>query len=142
MVAIIIEEVSMIRLNIITTKRCELIDITKDAAAAIRETGVKDGSAIIYCPHTTAGITINEAADPSVAGDISMKTGKLIEHRDTDYRHSEGNSDAHIKASLVGSSVTVIIEGNKLRLGTWQGIFFAEFDGPRAREAYVKVIEG
>ena len=132
----------MIRLNIITTKRCELIDITKDAAGAVRETGVKDGAAIIYCPHTKAGITINEAADPSVAGDISMKAGKLIGHRDTDYRHSEGNSDAHIKSSLVGSSVTVIIEGNKLRLGTWQGIFFAEFDGPRAREAYVKVIDG
>lgn len=141
-VAIIIEEVSMIRLNIKSTKRCELIDITKDAVAAIRETGVKDGAAIIYCPHTTAGITINEAADPSVAEDISSKTGKLIEHRDTDYRHSEGNSDAHIKSSLVGSSVTVIINSGKLALGTWQGIFFAEFDGPRSRETYVKVIEG
>ncbi len=132
----------MTKLSIKTAKRCELIDITKDVATAIRETKVKDGVAIIYCPHTTAGITINEAADPSVAEDIAMKAGKLIGQRDMDYRHPEGNSDAHIKSSLVGSSVTVIIEGNRPVLGTWQGIFFAEFDGPRTREALVKVIEG
>ena len=125
-----------------TRKRCELVDITEEAAEAVRESGVKDGIVIVYCPHTTAGITINENADPAVCRDILMKTSKVIEEGDPGYRHSEGNSDSHVKSSLVGASETIIIENGRLMLGTWQGIYFCEFDGPRSRSFFVKIIEG
>ncbi len=130
----------MKRLSVKTARRCELVDITEDVAGAVAEEGVKSGAVIVYCPHTTAGITINENADPSVVQDICMKTAKLIERDDPEYRHSEGNSDAHIKSSLVGASETVIIDNGRLVLGTWQAIYFAEFDGPRARVVFLKII--
>jgi secondary thiamine-phosphate synthase enzyme len=118
------------------------VDITDEVTEAVRESGVSDGILFVYCPHTTAGITINENADPSVPHDITMKTGKLIDRRDPDYRHGEGNSDGHIKSSLVGASEMVIIENGELVLGTWQGVFFAEFDGPRSRNVFLKIIPG
>ncbi len=130
------------RLNIETHRRCELIEITGDVERVVMEDGLTDGLVVVYSPHTTAGITINENADPSVVDDMVMKLTKVIEHRDPDYRHGEGNSDSHIKTSLVGPSQTVIVEGGKLLLGTWQGIFFVECDGPRSRKLFVKLLHG
>lgn len=130
------------RLNINTQRRCELIEITGEVERVVREGGLTDGLVVVYSPHTTAGITINENADPSVVDDMVMKLTKVIEHRDPDYRHGEGNSDSHIKTSLVGPSQTVIVEGGKLLLGTWQGIFFVECDGPRSRKLFVKTLHG
>ena len=132
----------MIALKVKTQYRCEFMDITDDVAKAVRKIRISDGILLIYCPHTTAGITINENADPSVLTDINLKTSKFIDHNDPDYRHGEGNSDSHIKSSFFGASETVIIERGKLVLGTWQGIFFAEFDGPRNREIFLKIIPG
>jgi secondary thiamine-phosphate synthase enzyme len=129
-------------LSLKTHKRCEFVDITGDINNAVRERGVTDGILLIYCPHTTAGITINENADPSVSKDIIMKTSKVIDKNDANYLHGEGNSDSHIKSSLVGSSETVIIENGRLVLGTWQGIYFTEFDGPRSRNVFLKIIPG
>ena len=122
-----------------TSIQYELIDITRSVQEAVKKTGVKDGICIIFIPHTTAAVTINENADPSVVQDILMELNKLVPFKDP-YRHMEGNSPAHIKASLVGCSEMVIVESGKLVLGTWQGIFFCEFDGPRNREVHVKVI--
>lgn len=130
------------RLNIETRKRCELIEITGEVERVVREDGLTDGLVVVYSPHTTAGITINENADPSVVDDMVMKLTKVIEHRDPDYRHGEGNSDSHIKTSLIGPSQTVIVEGGRLLLGTWQGIFFVECDGPRSRKVFVKTLHG
>ncbi|WP_456472389.1 secondary thiamine-phosphate synthase enzyme YjbQ [Methanocaldococcus sp.] len=118
-----------------------LIDITKYLYDAIKKAKVKNGIAIIYCPHTTAAITINENADPSVREDIIKFLSYLIP-KDFNYKHLEGNSDAHIKSSLVGCSEVIIIEDGKPILGTWQSLFFAEFDGPRRRKVYIKIIEG
>ena len=132
----------MIRLGVRTRKRCEFVDITGEVAGAVEKSGVTEGVVLVYCPHTTAGITINENADPSVVHDITMKTSKLVEHDDPGYLHAEGNSDSHIKSSLVGASETIIIDRGRLVLGTWQGIYFAEFDGPRTREVFLKIIEG
>lgn len=132
----------MIRINLQSRERCELIDITDRVVQAVRSSGVTNGMAVIYSPHTTAGITINENADPSVIDDIDMKLSKLVNHNDRDYRHGEGNSDSHIKSSLIGASETVIIEEGRPVLGTWQGIFFAEFDGPRSRNVLIKIISG
>jgi len=117
----------------------EMIDITSDIQKLVTAENLQQGHVIAYVPHTTAGITINEGADPSVQRDIIETLKKLIPEHD-DYRHMEGNSDAHIKASLMGSSVTVIVENNKLFLGTWQHIFFYEGDGPRHRRVYVDLI--
>jgi secondary thiamine-phosphate synthase enzyme len=130
------------RLNIETRRRCELLEITGEVERVVREDGLTDGLVVVYSPHTTAGITINENADPSVVDDMVMKLTKVIEHRDHDYRHGEGNSDSHIKTSLVGPSQTVIVEGGRLLLGTWQGIFFVECDGPRSRKLFVKTLHG
>ncbi|MDH4227723.1 MAG: secondary thiamine-phosphate synthase enzyme YjbQ [Deltaproteobacteria bacterium] len=128
--------------SIRTLKRVEFLDITSRVDEAVRQSGVIEGIAIVFCPHTTAGITINENADPSVVLDMINKTSKLIEEGDNAYRHAEGNSDSHIKSSLFGASLTLIIDGGRPLLGTWQGVYFAEFDGPRERIFYVKVIEG
>jgi len=125
-----------------TAKRNELVCITDEVTALVRDSGVREGLALVFCPHTTAGITINENADPDVASDMVMKLSKLIEHRDAGYRHGEGNSDSHVKSTLTGASETIIISEGRLRLGTWQGIYFAEFDGPRRRRVYVKILEG
>lgn len=121
-----------------TSKRNEMKDITSAVQKEIESAGVQDGVCTVYVPHTTGGVTINEGADPAVCEDILTKLSALVPPNDG-YRHAEGNSDSHVKASLVGSSVSVIVEGGKLVLGTWQRIFFCEFDGPRSRKAYVSV---
>ncbi|CAB3289953.1 conserved protein of unknown function [Methanocaldococcus lauensis] len=130
----------LFKFQIKTNKREELVDITPQIVSAVSESKVKDGIAVIYVPHTTAGITINENADPSVKHDIINFLSHLIP-KNWNFTHLEGNSDAHIKSSLIGCSQTVIIKDGKPLLGTWQGIFFAEFDGPRLRKFYVKIIE-
>jgi secondary thiamine-phosphate synthase enzyme len=122
-----------------TSKRTEFIDITRSVQEAVQKTGLKEGVCILFIPHTTAAITINENADPSVVQDIVTELNKIVPFEDR-YQHMEGNSPAHIKASLVGCSQTVFVESGKLVLGTWQGIFFCEFDGPRDRKVYVKVM--
>jgi secondary thiamine-phosphate synthase enzyme len=129
----------MDNLRISTTRRSELVEITAQVQAATAKSGVDEGICVVFCPHTTAGLTINENADPSVRRDMLTSLSNLVPEG-ADYSHSEGNSDSHIKSSLFGSSVTVIIEKGKLRLGTWQGIFFCESDGPREREIWVKVL--
>jgi secondary thiamine-phosphate synthase enzyme len=118
-----------------------MIDITREVSNLVKESGVKNGICVIYIPHTTAGITINENADPDVIRDFLMEINKIIPFSDG-YRHREGNSAAHIKSSMMGFSQTVIIEDGKLLMGTWQGIYFMEFDGPRIRKVHVKIIEG
>ena len=122
-----------------TRSRTEFVDITSDVQKAVSESGIKDGICYVSVPHTTAGVTINEGADPSVIRDIQVALNKLIPHKG-DYKHMEGNSDAHIKTSLVGSSQTIPVNGGKLLLGTWQAIFFCEFDGARNRQVTVKVM--
>lgn len=124
-----------------TGSRVEFVEITSKVREAVAKSGVKDGTAIVYVPHTTAGVTINEAADPSVVEDILTTLSQLVPVR-ASYKHLEGNSDAHIKASLMGSSVNLILAGGSLSLGTWQGVFFCEFDGPRTRSVHVKVLQG
>jgi len=123
-----------------TSRQTEMIDITSSVEEMVRKTGVKQGVCVIYVPHTTAGVTINENADPSVPEDILMILNRIVPAQDR-YQHGEGNSPAHIKAGLMGFSQTVFVESGKLVLGTWQGIFFCEFDGPRSRKVYVKVME-
>lgn len=122
-----------------TRKRTEFIDITEDIRRAVRKSGVVDGVCYLYVAHTTAGITINEAADPSVPSDIQNTLDKLAP-RGAGYAHREGNADSHVKSTLVGCSQHVLVEGGELVLGTWQGIFFCEFDGPRSRKVLVKMI--
>ena len=126
------------RFSIITKGRDSLVDITNEVMEAVKESGVDKGVCIVFIPHTTAGVTINENADPDVTRDIIMEMNKIVPH-DDGYRHIEGNSAAHIKASMMGSAQTVIIENGRLVLGTWQGIYFCEFDGPRTRNVVVKV---
>jgi secondary thiamine-phosphate synthase enzyme len=128
----------MREIRIPTSSRTELVDITSEVQKAVGESGVRDGVCHVYVPHTTAGITINENADPSVRQDILMELNKIIPFQDN-YRHLEGNAAAHIKASIVGSSETILVEAGKLLLGTWQGIFFCEFDGPRSRRVITRV---
>jgi secondary thiamine-phosphate synthase enzyme len=120
-----------------TQRRVSFVDVTRDVAALVRDAG--DGVALVFVPHTTAGVTINEDADPSVRADIEMALERLVP-RDLPFTHLEGNSDAHVKASLMGSSVTVPVSGGSLQLGTWQGIYFAEFDGPRRRRVTVSFL--
>jgi len=130
-----------ITLDVKTGSKTELADITDRIQQVVADSGVKEGLCHVFVPHTTAGVTINENADPSVKADILMVMNKLISDRES-YRHAEGNSPAHIKASLVGPQLTVIVSQGRLLLGTWQGIFFCEFDGPRSRRVHVKVTEG
>lgn len=129
----------MERLDIRTSKRDELVDITSDVQMLVSKSKVKEGLCYVFVPHTTAGITINENADPSVCKDILYELNKIVPREDN-YTHSEGNSAAHIKASLLGFSVSIFVQDGKLQLGTWQGIYFAEFDGPRTRQVWVKII--
>ena len=124
-----------------THRRCEFVDITGEVQKAIQECGLENGLAMVFVPHTTAGVTINENADPSVVADLLENLERLVPQHGN-YRHSEGNSDAHCKASLVGSSVSVAVQTGKLVLGTWQGIYFCEFDGPRSRKFQVLVLPG
>jgi secondary thiamine-phosphate synthase enzyme len=127
-------------LSISTSKRNELVDITSQISDIVKQSKVKQGICVVYCPHTTAAITINESADPAVQRDILVNLSKLVPENG-DYRHSEGNSDSHIKSSLIGASETLIIQDSKLFLGTWQNIYFAEFDGPRQRKIIVEILE-
>jgi secondary thiamine-phosphate synthase enzyme len=128
-------------ITIRTNSRTEFIDITSQVEKVVSESKIKDGICYLYVPHTTAGITINENADKTVAVDIRDNLNKIIPF-EGDYAHTEGNSPAHIKSSIVGHSDLVFIENGKLKFGTWQGIFFCEFDGPRTRSVWIKIIEG
>lgn len=128
------------KIEINTNKQTEFIDITTLVQKKIAHSEISDSVCVVFVPHTTAGITINENADPDVVKDILMMLDKKISMSDSGYRHSEGNSASHIKASILGSSVSVIVENGKLQLGTWQGIYFCEFDGPRKREIWVKIL--
>jgi len=124
-------------ISVKTSSRIDMVDITPSIQKEISASGITDGICVAYVPHTTSGITINEGADPDVCRDIIKKINELVPP-DAGYRHMEGNADSHIKASMIGSSVTVLIENGCLVLGTWQKIFFCEFDGPRSRKTYVK----
>ncbi len=126
-------------MTIKTSARTQLLDITSDVGKQIRNEGMDNGICMIYVPHTTAAVTINESADPSVKDDIQMVLDKLIPWEDG-YRHMEGNSAAHVKTTLVGSSELVAIENGQMVLGTWQGIFFCEFDGPRTRKIHLRFL--
>lgn len=130
----------MVSISVSTGQRADFVDITSKVQTEISNAGVQDGMVTLYVPHTTCGITINESADPAVAEDIKARLGELVPEG-AGYRHREGNADSHIKTSLVGSSETVFIEKGKLVLGTWQGIFLADFDGPRTRKVYAKVVK-
>ena len=125
--------------NVNSKQRNQMIDITSDVQAAVSQSGISAGDAIVYCPHTTAAITINENADPDVGHDVLLTLTELIPQRRSGYNHCEGNSDAHCKSSLVGCSEQILIKNAALILGTWQGIFFCEFDGPRRRKVIVQV---
>jgi secondary thiamine-phosphate synthase enzyme len=122
-----------------TKTHCQMVDITGQVDSIVRESGISDGDVIVYCPHTTAAITINENADPSVPHDILLTLDELVPRHRAGYRHSEGNSDAHCKSTLIGCSRQILIKDGRLDLGTWQGIFFCEFDGPRRRNVYVQI---
>ena len=122
-----------------TTSRDEMIDITPRVAEAIRDAGVVSGQVTVYIPHTTAGVTINENADPDVIHDVLAALDKTIPWRESFYQHGEGNSAAHVKSSMVGCSAVVPIVGGRMALGTWQSVFFCEFDGPRRRRVIVSV---
>ncbi len=126
-------------LQIKSHKQVEMIDITRDVCRAIREEDVTEGLAVIFTPHTTAAITINENADPDVCRDMVMEIDRIVPLQD-DYRHREGNSAAHIKSSLFGAGETLIISNGEIVLGTWQGIYFCEFDGPRQRQVHIQAI--
>lgn len=128
-------------LKLMTKENVEFVDITNDIKNIVRDSGIESGVVHVYTPHTTAGITINENADPDVVSDITMEINKIIPFEDG-YNHLEGNSAAHIKSSLFGISETLIIEEGRLLLGTWQGIYFCEFDGGRNRRVLIKIIEG
>ncbi len=125
-------------LGVKTNRRTQFVDITREVEQAVRESDVKSGVCHVYVPHTTAGVVINEHADPDVASDVEGIFDRLIPHKGP-YRHGEGNTDSHMKAILTGTSQSVFIENGKLALGTWQGIFLCEFDGPRQRTVFVKI---
>jgi secondary thiamine-phosphate synthase enzyme len=127
-------------LQVRTTQKQQFVEITGEVQAVVRSEGVQDGLVLVYVPHTTAGVTINENGDPDVVRDILHNLNKVFPV-DGDYRHYEGNSHAHIKASLMGSSCMIPIEDGQLQLGTWQGVYFCEFDGPRQRRVQIKVIK-
>ena len=121
-----------------TSKHTQMINITSEVQAAVRESGITDGICTVFIPHTTAAVTINENADPDVVRDFTMEINKIVPWEDG-YFHGEGNSAAHLKSSMIGFSEQIIVEDGRLVLGTWQGIYFVEFDGPRTRKVYVKM---
>ena len=129
----------MLREYSLTTGQNNWTDITRQVRETLRESGIQDGICVVYCPHTTAGITINENADPDVVRDLILALEKTYPDR-AEFRHAEGNSAAHLKASTIGSSATIPVRGGKLLLGTWQGVYFCEFDGPRARRFFVQIL--
>ncbi len=128
------------KISVSSKSREEFIDITGQVRQAVKKSGVGEGLCVVYVPHTTAGVTVNENADPSVSRDILAMLTRLVPRNDPDYRHVEGNSDSHVKSTLVGFSHVIPISDSSLTLGTWQGIFFCEFDGPRRRSVLVQVI--
>lgn len=128
-------------LSVRTNSRTEFVDLTSQVQKVVQQSGIAEGLCHIFVPHTTAGVTINENADPTVKADILMVLNKLISEKEA-YRHLEGNSPAHIKASLIGPHLTVLVSRGRLVLGAWQGIFFCEFDGPRMRNAHLKIVAG
>jgi len=130
-----------IRLDVKTTAHTQMVDITRLVQDAVRESDVADGICTVFVPHTTAAVTINENADPDVVRDFTTEIGKIVPWEDG-YHHMEGNSAAHLKASMIGFSEQIIVEDGRLVLGTWQGVYFCEYDGPRNRKVYVKVMEG
>ena len=132
------EAIMPVSMDVKTDARITMVDITSSVQQVVGKSGITDGICSVYVPHTTAGITINEGADPAVCRDILTSLGKLVPPN-AGYRHMEGNADSHIKASLMGSSVSVIIEKGRLILGTWQKIFFCEFDGPRSRKVWIRI---
>jgi secondary thiamine-phosphate synthase enzyme len=123
-----------------THRRNELVDITAQVKASLGHRGLNEGIGVVYCPHTTAAVTINEGYDPDVVHDMLLWLERAVPHVQPGFRHGEGNSDSHLKASLVGSSATVLVEGGDLVLGRWQGVFFCEFDGPRTRTVHVQIL--
>jgi secondary thiamine-phosphate synthase enzyme len=125
-----------------TGQRNELVDVTEQVRAAVRASGVVRGLCVVYCPHTTAAVTVNENADPDVVHDILLHLDRTVPKDQPGFRHAERNSDSHVKASLVGLSVTLLVEGGDLVLGRWQGVYFCEFDGPRTRSVMVQVLGG
>ncbi len=122
-----------------TRSRTEMIDVTSQVESIVSDSGITNGEVTVFCPHTTAAITINENADPDVQHDVLMMLDEIVPRSHSGYRHSEGNSDAHCKSSLVGCSATVLLHDRRLSLGTWQAVFFCEFDGPRSRRVVVQV---
>ena len=129
------------KLTVRTGARSEMIDITEQVRAAVRDSGIRDGICHVFVPHTTAAVTINENADPDVAKDLLFGLDKTFPDR-PEFRHSEGNSAAHLKSSCVGASVSLIVENGEPVLGTWQAVYFCEFDGPRRRTFHVNVVQG
>lgn len=127
----------MITIDVPTRSRRELVPITDRVQAAVTELALQDGAVLVYSPHTTCAVTINEGADPDVRGDVSRFLGRLVPRDEPDFRHAEGNSDAHVLVSLVGPSELVPVEGGRLRLGRWQTLFLTEFDGPRPRRLWL-----
>jgi len=123
-----------------TGRRTEFVEVTDQVRRAVGEAGLTDGACVVYCPHTTAAITIQENADPDVVHDMLLWLNHHVPKDVPGFRHAEGNSDSHIKSSLVGSSATVLVRGGELVLGTWQGVYFCEFDGPRTRTVHVQAI--
>ena len=124
-----------------TANRNEIVDLTPRVQMQVQVNNVTSGMVVVTCPHTTAGVTVNENFDPDVKKDMLAKLEQLIPHLETYYEHDEGNSDAHLKTALVGNSVTLLVEGGKLLLGRWQGVYFCEFDGPRERRVQIKVVD-
>ena len=129
------------RIEVATQQRCQLVEITSQIEQLARRRDVQDGFVVIYVPHTTAGVTIQENADPDVQHDLLAKLEQLVPKQEAFYRHAEGNSDSHLKAVLVGTSQMVLIEERRLVLGRWQGIYLCEFDGPRTREVICKFVD-
>ena len=125
--------------SIKTHSHCDMIDITAQIAEVVRHSGIEIGDCIVFCKHTTAAVTINENADPDVVHDVLMTLEELVPRNRPGYQHGEGNSDAHVKSSMLGPSQQILIDDGKLVLGIWQGIYFCEFDGPRTRQVIVQV---
>ena len=130
---------SVFHFTVRTSAHTQMIDITAQVRKAVTDSGAQDGLCVVFIPHTTAAVTVNENADPDVQTDFMKEINKIVPGEDG-YFHSEGNSAAHLKASMMGFSETLIVDGGKLLLGTWQGIYFLEYDGPRTRKVYVKVL--
>lgn len=130
----------MITLSVPTQRRCQFVDVTHEVRQAVAESGIEQGLCVCFVPHTTAAVTIQENADPDVTRDLDYKLADLIHQDDWGFRHAEGNSDSHLKSSLLGASQTILVQGGRPVLGTWQAVYFAEFDGPRTRKMHVEIV--